>query len=217
MKSRLDKIKKGLDSDIYNKLSDIENLSDDTLTSTESLADILEGYETKVDGMDFTKPLEELEILDEEDIEIEIDNEEILHDYNNQVHGVGLNTLDDLLNSPTPSYTEDLAKVNDINTEDFNNDVANVDDMETQEIFTQNLTSPEAIDNFDLDDVVVEPEEVIGSRSRSEKAPGKSYKTSEINKQSDHTFDIKNHIVDIILVIILIALVYFLITSNMGA
>ncbi len=225
MSTRKDKIKSGLDNELYSKIDELNNLTDDTLSSTASLADILDGYETKVDNMSITKPLDELQILDEKDVEIEIDDEDILTDYNNQVHGVGLNTLDDLLNSPTPSYTEELARLDDIETEDFVNDFDKDDSEKTQEVFTQNLTSPQSIDNFAIDesDTIVQekvsdekPKREAQKKEKTKKVKNKPQSKQNV-KSEQSSFQIKNHIVDIILIIILIVLVYFLATYSLGA
>ncbi len=215
MQDRKEKIKSGLDNDIYSKIDQLEDLKDDTLSSTSKLVNILDGYETKVDNIDFERPSNELEIFDEEDMEIEINDQEILDDYNNKIHGVGLNTLDDLLSEAVPSYTKELSaptqELDEIDTENFD-PVKNTSNMEeSQEIFTQNIKSPEMIDDFEIDDTVVPTTDAV-----DKKEPKVEHVKTEVKEKASSGFDFKEHIIDIILGIILIILVIYLISTTMG-
>ncbi len=231
---RKTRIKDGLNSDIYNKVEKLDQIKDETQSSTAKLADILDGYETKHEDLNFTKPLEDLEILDSEDVEIEINDEEFLEEYNNQVHGMGLNTLDDLLSTPLPDYEEDISRADAMDTQEFNMNLAGGNAVKTgEDTFTQNIVSPDKIDDFEIDEGLVTARDITEERNvksksgeskktqnklkeAKEKTEEKIKKVKEQNKDKEK-FAITNHLVDIVLVLILLALIIYLITSKLGA
>ncbi len=228
MENRKDKIKSGLNNDVYSSIEKLNKLSDNTKSSTSQLADILADYDTRVDNLDFTKEVEELEILDEADVEVEIDNDDLLQDYNDKVHGVGLNTLDDLLSSPTISYTDELTKYDDINDDIDTEDFTGEDEVNTRvlsetvnddEVFTQNLKSPIMIDDFDIDEKEIDTPPVVNSKNGDKVKKEVKFKKEEkqVDSQKEKKFDIKDHYVDILLVLILIFLIIFLVKSYIGA
>ncbi len=78
--SRLKRVREGLEKDIYKKIENLENLDEkDKMfgTKTESLANFL----PKEEKEDMT-----IEFVNQEEVELEIDQEEVLKDYDNYIH-----------------------------------------------------------------------------------------------------------------------------------
>ena len=97
---REEEIKRSLKEDIYTHLNRLENLEDDTFASTKRLANILEGYVTKVDDLSIEEENKVLEILEELEVNIEASDERLLTEYNAKFHEMGLDTLSQILEVP---------------------------------------------------------------------------------------------------------------------
>lgn len=102
---RIKKVKEGLNSDIYSRLDQLDDIDIDVNTPTDKLANILEGYLTKVDSLSFQEELKDLKILEEKDVELEVDEEELLRAYNASIHqgstSEDLSELELVVNTPT--------------------------------------------------------------------------------------------------------------------
>ena len=188
IKNREEKIKKSLEKEIYNDLNKLDYLDDDTFASTEKLANILDGYMTKVDDLNIEDD-QSLEILDEMEVNIEASDENILNEYNEKIHEFGLDTLNDIL--ATTDITEELEEEISIDEPiqeeiiidqeverilgSIEDTMSNIDQNiitqdleqvlnEEQEVFskdefTQTIQSPEEITN--LDDSDIEEENLV--------------------------------------------------------
>lgn len=93
---RIKKIKEGLNSDIYSKLDEIEHYPETDVSPTSKLANILDGYLTKVDNLNIDEDIKELKILDDQEVEVEVDETDILREYNNKIHDFETEDLEDL-------------------------------------------------------------------------------------------------------------------------
>jgi hypothetical protein len=112
---REEEIKRSLKEDIYTHLNRLENLEDDSFASTKRLANILEGYVTKVDDLTIEEENKVLEILEELEVNIEASDDRILTEYNAKFHEMGLDTLSQILE--VPQLNDELDKTIDIETE----------------------------------------------------------------------------------------------------
>ena len=139
-------IQKGLEKEIYSKLESLEGFNDDTFSSTEKLANILDGYMTEVEDInveenDETNNLDEMVILEENEISVEVDDSEVLNEYNAKIHDFNLDTLSDMLEQDkvdkeiTKEFTEEeLEAVKETN-------------------FTEKIISEENIIDLDEDEI----------------------------------------------------------------
>ncbi len=156
MESRKEKIQKGLNNEIYHKLNTI-NMSNefDTLTSTAQLADILDGYMSKIENKNLFETNNDLKILDSIDIDVEIDENEILKEYNNQIHEtqneevVGLETLSNLLEEDNSELIQNITAQDLIEIDD-NFDMT-IDKLEQEKNTENTLIEEEIIDNNEND------------------------------------------------------------------
>lgn len=230
--NRVDEIKKGLDSDVYKKINELDQLKDETLASTEKLANILDGYVTKMENFAVSDETGEFEVLNEAEIEMEVDDKDILKEYNEQIHDFGLETLTELLSKG--SIEEEVKEKQSLNLETFNgeavndevdeiiekiNDFKNPNDQvsveETKESFTKSLVTPND-EQIDFDDTVVPDSEqkVKKSKKKEKKAKKQKPKKQKIKEETK--------LIDkILLLIIIILFIAFLVLSirifNLGA
>lgn len=207
---RADEIKKSLEKDIYSSLDKLDYLKDDTFASTEKLANILEGYMTRVDDMSMETENDDLLILDEKEVNIEVNDEDILAEYNEKIHDFGLTTLNNMVNpeilkdDKTFEITKDVEEILD-NIEDTKSSMIteelvkeNTKPNLEKEDFTQTITSPSAIEDFDT--IEIEPK----VETKNEPEIKKKKKTK---KQSSLTlFDYMLYASILILIVIIISI-----------
>ncbi len=137
--SRLDKIKNDLNNDIYKKIESLENLYDDTISSTEKLVNILDGYMSELKDFDIEEDITTMEVVVEEEVDIEVEDEDMLREYNEQIHDFGLDTLTELLAKEGKKVDPEENKF-DFNDEEINQIIDDIDDYKTQELKTEELT-----------------------------------------------------------------------------
>lgn len=143
---RRELIEESLHKDLFKMADDIVvNVDPNDYSSTEKLANILDGYITKVENLHFEDENEEFEILDSKDLEIEVDEKDIVKAYSNHIHEFNNDTFGDLLNIED---TKDVSKV-DI-------DMDYEDDFETEH--TQTIVSPVEIKEFDSSEIEMQEE-----------------------------------------------------------
>lgn len=164
---REEEIKRSLKDDIYTHLNRLENLEDDTFASTKRLANILEGYVTKVDDLSIEEENKVLEILEELEVNIEASDDRILTEYNAKFHEMGLDTLSQILEVPqmndeadktidlTPESTVTMMKIEHDNEEESHEHLFEVEEstieIDQSEIVTE---EPEATTST----ITIEPE-----------------------------------------------------------
>lgn len=145
-KKRRELIEESLHKDLFKMADDIVvNVDPNDYSSTEKLANILDGYITKVENLHFEEENEEFEILDSKDLEIEVDEKDIVKAYSNHIHEFNSDTFGDLLNNED---TKDIGKL------DLELDYE--DDFETEH--TQTIVSPVEMKDFDSSEIEMQEE-----------------------------------------------------------
>ncbi len=227
---RVDELKKSLDSDVYKKIDSLERLKDDTLTSTEKLVDILDGYMTKLDDFEVNEDLTTMEVVSENEIDIEVDDRDMLREYNAKIHDFELDTLTELLSESDAKQVQMEEKVSFDNKE-IDQIIEDIEDYKTDEIneyttastesqseeFTQSLATPvaEQISDFDLEEEAEKKPNLKTTSPQKEKVASKAkvVKTKKrVQPQKEKKIKEKNK-VDLILSVILVILVLFLLIS----
>ena len=136
---RISRIKTGLNSDIYSKVDELDGLEDDTFSSTSKLADILDGYLTKVDNIKI-----------EDEIELEIDDTEILMDYNQRIHDFNEDTSEGI---NTDEISELLSQIQDDSEPEIINmstDDETISPINTIDIVEEVIYEPKSIDDIHI-------------------------------------------------------------------
>jgi hypothetical protein len=150
-------IQKGLEKEIYSKLEKLEDFNDDTFSSTEKLANILEGYMTEVEDIevendDVTNNLDEMVILEENEISVEVDDSEVLNEYNAKIHDFNLDTLSDILEQDkidkeiTKEFTEE--ELDMVENSKFTQEIIpedNIIDLDEEEILEEKIIEKKPI------------------------------------------------------------------------
>lgn len=192
MDNREKKIQEGLKKDIYRQVEQLDNLEDVTVSSTEKLANILDGYLTKIDEESLEEFKDQFEIVDSQNIEIEVDDKDLLKKYNDQLHDNNLETLDNLLASNN--------LVQDTDVEDF----------------TQNIPDlKEETTSYQIDESKISKTEFFSDEIKLDDLEN----DSTIEKEAEVVVEEKNkkgNIIDIILTIIVIILTLLLLYSIFG-
>ena len=136
----------------YEDLENLEKFEDDTFSSTEKLANILDGYMTEVDDINVeeveeTTELDELVILEESEISVEVDDSEVLNEYNAKIHDFNLDTLSDILEQDkidkeiTKEFTEEELEA--VKGANFTSEIIpedNIIDLDEEEISEEELS-----------------------------------------------------------------------------
>ena len=164
-----DNLKKQLENDLnktlYNKIDEI-NILDEITTDTNELANILDDYLTNVDNLELknnTETIDDIEFIENKEIDIDVDEEELLKNYDNNLQKIGHETLNDILNEDEKIY-EDIEKSKNFQNEELGTKTANIEEIleqfEKQEEITtnnsehtQNLVTSEFIDIENVDDI----------------------------------------------------------------
>ena len=147
---RISRIKTGLNSDIYSKVDELDGLEDDTFSSTSKLADILDGYLTKVDNIKIEDEIDDLRIIDEDEIELEIDDTEILMDYNQRIHDFNEDTSEGI---NTDEISELLSQIQDDSEPEIINmstDDETISPINTIDIVEEVIYEPKSIDDIHI-------------------------------------------------------------------
>ncbi len=226
--SRVDKIKNDLNNDIYKKIESLENLRDDTISSTEKLVNILDGYMSELKDFDIEEDITTMEVVVDEEVDIEVEDEDMLREYNEQIHEFGLDTLTELLAKDGKKVDTEENKF-DFNDEEINQIIEDIDDYKTQELETEELTqtlesseqSQIEIDDIKFDEEVekTENKEVISEQTvPTEKITKKKRQNKKIKKQTKNSNKVKKskvkkdgNVIDLILTVILIILTIYLV------
>ncbi len=237
---RVDELKHNLDNDVYKKMDSLERLREDTLTSTEKLVDILDGYMSKLDDFEIEEEITTMEVVSNDEVDIEVNDDDMLREYNEKIHDFSLETLTELLakgdveseqkaienvdfeNKDIDTIIEELV---DYQNENESTKEATLEDLDTvteqpDTDFTQSIVTPEneQISDFDIDaeeevDIVVEPIESNEDDSivPEEKIEKKNKKSLEKNKQKKDKKE--RNTVDLILTIVIV-LLFLLVAYN---
>ncbi len=231
--SRVDKIKNDLNNDIYKKIESLENLRDDTISSTEKLVNILDGYMTELKDFDIEEDITTMEVVVDEEVDIEVEDEDMLREYNEQIHEFGLDTLTELLAKDGKKVDTEENKI-DFNDEEIDQIIEDIDDYKTQELKTEELTQTletseqnqieindinfdEEVEQSEKKEVITEEPlqtEKITKKKRQNKKVKKQTKNSNKEKKSKNKKQVSkkdNNVIDLMLTIILIALTIYLV------
>ncbi len=231
--SRVDKIKNDLNNDIYKKIESLENLRDDTISSTEKLVNILDGYMTELKDFDIEEDITTMEVVVDEEVDIEVEDEDMLREYNEQIHEFGLDTLTELLAKDGKKVDTEENKF-DFNDEEIDQIIEDIDDYKTQELKTEELTQTletseqnqieindinfdEEVEQSEKKEVITEEPlqtEKITKKKRQNKKVKKQTKNSNKEKKSKNKKQVSkkdNNVIDLMLTIILIALTIYLV------
>lgn len=239
---RVDEIKKSLDSDVYKKIDSLERLKDDTLTSTEKLVDILDGYMTKLDDFEVDEDITTMEVVSENEVNIEVDDRDMLREYNEKIHDFSLETLTELLSDSDVKQihaaekvefeNKDIDKIIDemdnYKLEELEQLESLVDNNKSKEELTQSLSTPaaEQISNFELEEDSSKNQEIVNKKitpSQEEEDAKKPKKRVQPQKNKKNKLKKLKQIeqikqkdknkVDLILLIILVAVILFLLVN----
>lgn len=153
--NRENEVKNGLKKDIYTQIEELEDLEDNTLSSTAKLANILDGYATKIDDLEITKA-NDIEIVEQKDVDVEIKEEELLDDYNNQIHDF-IKVSNDKVNVDNNDNLK-MDKFSDL--DNLTTQQEGGQDLKINEEFTQSLVSPKKIDNLKFDNIEEETKDL---------------------------------------------------------
>ncbi|MBL0701819.1 MAG: hypothetical protein JJV90_01725 [Spiroplasma sp.] len=149
---REEEIKEGLKKEVYSKLEELDNkYIDETLSSTRKLANILKGYQTNVDSLDVSELSDVLEIIEEQEVLIEVDNDELLGDYNNKIHDFNLDTLSQIINDDEEFETSETEEVIQVIKP------PSIDEVKEQ---TEEFIELSSV-NEDIEDIIEEEIEII--------------------------------------------------------
>ncbi len=201
--SRLDKIKNDLNNDIYKKIESLENLYDDTISSTEKLVNILDGYMSELKDFDIEEDITTMEVVVDEEVDIEVEDEDMLREYNEQIHEFGLDTLTELLAKEGKKVDTEENKF-DFNDEEINQIIDDIDDYKTQELKTEELTqtleaseqSQIEINDINFDEEVEKSENkevVIEEPIQTEESTKKKRQNKQVKKQTKKSNEVKKN------------------------
>ncbi len=163
--SRVEEIEKSLETDVYRKIEALENLRDDTISSTEKLVDILDGYMTKLEDIEIEEDITTMEVVVDKEIDIEVEDDDMLREYNEQIHDFGLETLTELLSKDEKEKIDSNNKI-DFDNEEINQIIDEIDDYKTQELETQGLATEEftqTLDSSDENQIEIEDIDLVES------------------------------------------------------
>lgn len=227
MNNREKEIKNALDKDVYHQIEDLKALQDETLSSTAKLADILDGYMARVSDTSFETVEDSFEIIDSENVEVEVDDEDLLMQYNEKLHQSDLNTLADLMgelenkdyseltNSETKSFTVDELLNESKDTNDFKNDI----NQEYKDTGATTLDLGEVSQSMKTPDPLITLDDIDLEENRD------SAQTLDLSVESDDSDSIqkeaaetnKGKLIDFGLIIVLVILIIFVGYTFLGA
>ncbi|MGL5020506.1 MAG: hypothetical protein ACRC5R_00565 [Mycoplasmatales bacterium] len=217
-KNREERIKKSLEKEIYSNLNQLDYLDDDTFASTEKLANILDGYMTKVDDLDI-EDNQGLEILDEMEINIEANDENILNEYNEKIHEFGLDTLNDIL--ATTYINEELEEEISIDEvvqeeviideevekilDNIDDTISNIDQNSITQNFEQvlNEKEQEVFSEAEFTQTIESPDEITNLNDIDD--------TLDKNKTNKNKLSIVDYILFAAVIILIIIIIYIFI------
>ena len=166
-------LEKDLNKTLYNKIDEI-NILDEITTDTDELANILDDYLTEnIEVNSNTETIDEIEFIENKEITIDVDENELLQNYDNNLKKIGHETLNNLLDEDEEIY-DDIEKAKNFHQEEeLGTKTANIEEiLEQFEVLegnenkkeiesgehTQNLITSEFIDIENIDDIFVEQE-----------------------------------------------------------
>lgn len=186
--SRVEEIEKSLETDVYRKIEALENLRDDTISSTEKLVDILDGYMTKLEDIEIEEDITTMEVVVDKEIDIEVEDDDMLREYNEQIHDFGLETLTELLSKDEKEKIDSNNKI-DFDNEEINQIIDEIDDYKTQELETQGLATEEftqTLDSSDENQIEIEDIDLVESTPKPMvETLEESNKEKELDKELD--------------------------------
>ncbi len=233
--NRVDELKQNLNNDVYKKMDALERLREDTLTSTEKLVDILDGYMSKLDDFEIEEEITTMEVVSDDEVDIEVNDDDMLREYNEKIHDFSLETLTELLAKGDVEQEQKETENVEFTEKDIDTIIDEIDDYKTQELenneevaieepiatsvitegltseFTQTITTPESeqIEDFDIDEdvteVAVETEKPEIPKKKRKENKQKEKKSKPKSKKKQ---DKENrNVVDIVLTVVIILLV----------
>ncbi len=239
---RVDEVKKCLESDVYKKVDALERLNDDTLTSTAKLVDILDGYMTKLDDFEVNDDITTMEVISENEVDIEVDDRDMLREYNEKIHDFALDTLTELLSEADEKQMDNAQNVS-FDNEEIDKIIDDIDKYKTDEIesidtkaeshvvnaeFTQSLATPvtEQISDFEIEEDVLQKQEPIKPELTHKETTNPAQVKTRVTKpkvrkqppkQKKKIFEQlkqkKKSRIDIMLMVILVGLLLFLLVN----
>lgn len=186
-KNRRELIEESLDRDLF-RIIDTINVKEDEndFSSTEKLANILDGYITKVDNLQFDAESEEFEVLESNDIEIEVDEDDIITSYSNRIHSVDEDTFGELLENTLEASSDTI-------------------DFELEKISTNIEINDEELINME-DEVTIAVDEEI----KNDNISVEDFIKIDNSMSTDDNNESKFEIIDFVLICAVIVLVLIL-------
>lgn len=236
--NRVDELKQNLNNDVYKKMDALERLREDTLTSTEKLVDILDGYMAKLDDFAIEEEITTMEVISNDEVEIEVNEDDMLRAYNEKIHDFSLETLTELLSKGEEVEKSDSGESLQFEEQEINITTPIIDEEQkeanqdkqpeldsVQAGFTQTITTPreEQIADFEIEDEIEEHSEVV-VKEKPEKNPEKKDKKKDKNnskkdktkkqaKKKKNNGPIDKNPVDMVLAGVIIILIAFIVYS----
>ncbi len=165
-KDRVDELKQNLESDVYKNMDALERLREDTLTSTEKLVDILDGYMSKLDDFEIEEEITTMEVVSNDAVELEVNDEDMLREYNEKIHDFSLETLTELLAKGEVEKEQKATEEMDFEDRDIDTIIDEIDDYKTAE-----LTNTDQLDITNVDTVSIDESEAKSEYTQSFTAP----------------------------------------------